>query len=74
MTRSVGGAMDVSQGRFNVRRGLDGRVHVTCPPVMIVTPQMAVRIARAILQEAGVEVVLADPGQTVIRPPAGGLQ
>jgi hypothetical protein len=60
---------DVSQGSFNVTRLLDGAVRFMCPPCFIVSPQGAVQIAKAILQEAGVTVVFADPGQTVIRPP-----
>jgi hypothetical protein len=60
----------MSQGEFNVTRLLDGSLRFSMPPVFVVPPAVAVMIARAILQEAGVEVVFADPGQTVIRPPA----
>jgi hypothetical protein len=61
----------MSQGDFNVTRLLDGSVRFVGPPVFVVSPAIAVQIARAILHEAGVEVVFADPGRTVIRPPAG---
>ena len=57
------------QETFHVDRVLDGRVKIMCPPVMLVPVEMAVEMARAILVMAGVEVVFADPGQTVIRPP-----
>ena len=60
----------MSQGEFNVTRLLDGSVRFSMPPVFVVAPAVAVMIARAILQEAGVDVMFADPGQTVIRPPA----
>ena len=61
----------LSQGAFNVRRRLDGAVRFTCPPVFVVSPEIAVQIARAILNEAGIEVMFAEAGQTVIRPPFG---
>lgn len=61
--------MDTSQGRFTVRRRLDGAVTFECPPRFVVGPQQAVTIAQAILKEAGVDIVLAEPGQTVIKPP-----
>ena len=61
--------MDVSQGKFHVDRDLSGRVKIECPPVMIVPPDVAIRMAQAILRMAGVEVVFAEPSQTVIRPP-----
>jgi hypothetical protein len=62
----------MSQGEFNVTRLLDGSVRFSMPPVFVVAPAVAVMIARAILQEAGVDVMFADPGQTVIRPPGLG--
>ena len=62
----------MSQGKFHVERHIDGRVMITCPPVMIVAPEVAIQMARAILNHAGVETVLAEPGQTVIRPPRNG--
>jgi hypothetical protein len=65
---------DVSQGSFNVTRLLDGSLRFMGPPCFIVSPQSAVQIAKAILAEAGVTVVFADPGQTVIRPPGHYLQ
>ena len=58
---------EVSQGRFYVERDLSGRVRIECPPIVLVPPDVAVAMARAILEMAGVEVVFADPGQTVIR-------
>jgi hypothetical protein len=61
----------VSQGDFNVTRLLDGSVRFVGPPCFVVGPAIAVQIARAILHEAGVEVIFADPGQTVIRPAKG---
>jgi hypothetical protein len=61
----------MSQGQFHVERDLSGRVRITCPPVMIVPPDIAVQMARAILQYAGVEVVMAEAGMTVIRPNGG---
>ena len=38
------------------------------PPVFVAPPHIALEIARAIIHELGGEVVVADPGQTVIRP------
>ena len=58
---------EVSQGRFYVERDLSGRVRIECPPIVLVPPDVAVAMARAILEMAGVEVVFADPRQTVIR-------
>ena len=60
----------MSQGDFNVTRLLDGSLRFSGPSVFVVSPAGAVQIARAILTEAGVDVIFADPGQTVIRPPA----
>ena len=59
----------MSQGDFNVTRLLDGSLRFSMPPCFVVSPAIAVMIAKAILQEVGCEVVFADPGQTVIRPP-----
>jgi len=59
----------MSQGDFNVTRLLDGSLRFSMPPCFVVAPAIAVMIAKAILQEVGCEVVFADPGQTVIRPP-----
>jgi hypothetical protein len=58
---------EVSQGRFHVERDLSGRVVIEMPPVVIVPADVAIEMARAILTIAGVEVLFADPGQTVIR-------
>jgi hypothetical protein len=60
----------MSQGDFNVTRLLDGSLRFVAPPVFVVAPEIAVMIAKAILREAGIDVVFADAGQTVIRPPA----
>jgi hypothetical protein len=62
----------LSQGEFNVTRLLDGSLRFSCPPVFVVAPPVGVAIARAILDQVGVEVIFADPGQTVIRPPHAG--
>jgi hypothetical protein len=62
----------MSQGDFNVTRLLDGSLRFMGPVCFVVSPMGAVQIAKAILQEAGVEVIFADPGQTVIRQPGLG--
>jgi len=62
-----------SQGRFNVRRDLSGRVRIECPPIMLIPPDVAVRLATAILQTVGVEVQFINPGQTVIRGNGNGI-
>lgn len=57
-------------GKFHVKRRIDGSVLLRLTPAeFVVSPMHAVEIARSILKEAGVEVVMADPGQTVIRAP-----
>ena len=61
--------MELSQGEFTVTRTLDGLVQFFCPPSFVTRPETAVMIARAILDRAGCEVVFAELGQTVIRPP-----
>jgi 3-dehydroquinate synthase class II len=58
---------EVSQGRFNVRRDLSGRIRIECPPLMVIPCDVAVQMATAILQTAGAEVIFSDPGSTVIR-------
>lgn len=59
-------------GKFNVKRRLDGAVIVRLEPSeFVVSPLHAVEMAKALLKEAGVEVVMADAGQTVIRPKNG---
>ena len=63
----------MSQGKFHVKRHIDGRVEVECPPVMLVPVNVAVEMAMLLLKVAGVETVVADPGQAVIRPPAPRL-
>jgi 3-dehydroquinate synthase class II len=62
-----------SQGRFNVRRDLSGRVRIECPPLMLIPPDVAVQLATAILQTVGVEVTFVNPAQTVIRGNGNGL-
>ena len=64
--------MDVSQGRFNVRRDLDGRIVITMPPRVSLTDDVAIQIAVAILRTAGGHVEFADAGQTIIRAPTNG--
>ena len=63
---------DVSQGTFRVRPHGDGRVWIEQPPIVIVPRPVAVQMAEAILRVAGVEVIFADPGQTVIRGNGNG--
>lgn len=61
---------DFPGGTINVRRRADGAIRIECkPPIVVVAPETAIEIAKALLKEAGVEMVLAEPGQTVIRPP-----
>jgi hypothetical protein len=62
----------VSQGRFNVRRDLSGRIVIEQPPVVIVPPNVAIEMAVAILRIAGGRVEFADEGQTIIRAPHNG--
>ena len=62
--------MEEIRERFNVRRDLSGRVRIECPPIMLVPPDIAVQMAKAIMEIAGVHVVFSDPGQTVLRPPS----
>ena len=62
--------MELPGGKFTVRRRLDGAVVIECPALMVVRPLDAVEIAKALLKIAGVETVIAEPGQTVIRPPS----
>lgn len=57
------------QGEFHVKRHVSGGVYIRCPGEFVVSPMLAVEIAKSILKQAGVETVLAEPGQTVIRPP-----
>jgi hypothetical protein len=68
--------MDVSQGRFNVRRELSGLVRIEQPPVVLVRPDVAIEMAVAILKTAGGDVVFADSGQiarpTIIRTNGNG--
>jgi len=61
-----------SQGRFNVRRDLSGRVRIECPPVMLIPCDVAVQLATAILQTVGVEVQFVNPGQTIIHRNGNG--
>jgi hypothetical protein len=59
----------LSQGDFNVTRLLDGSLRFSCPPVFVVAPNVALQIITAIVDQLGGELLFADPGQTVIRPP-----
>jgi hypothetical protein len=59
-----------SQGTFRVWRNLAGAIEITMPPHVELRIPVAVQIAQAILRECGVQVIFADPGQTVIRPPS----
>jgi hypothetical protein len=63
---------EVSQGRFNVCRDLNGRIIITMPPRVSLTDDVAIQIAVAILRTAGGQVEFADAGQTVIRAPHNG--
>lgn len=64
---------DKPQGTFHVKRRIDGSMYFKMPPEFATTPQTAIQLAQAILKEAGVETIMANPGQTVIRPPARKL-
>jgi len=62
---------DFPGGKMHIRRRLDGAVRLEFGrEVIVVSPDNAIRLARALLKEAGVEMVMAEPGQTVIRPPS----
>ena len=61
---------DFPGGQIQIRRRVDGAVRIEFGrEVIVVSPQNAVKLAQALMKEAGVEMVLAEPGQTVIRPP-----
>jgi hypothetical protein len=61
---------DFPGGKFHIRRRVDGAVRLEFgTAVVVVSPENAVRLAQALLKEAGVEMVVAEPGQTVIRTP-----
>ena len=64
---------DVSQGRFYVNRDLSGRVRIECPPVMLVPREVAIHMARAILQMAGAELIVTEPGGLTVTRNNGGL-
>lgn len=65
---------DFQGGKMHIRRRLDGAVRIEFgSEVILVSPQNAVELAKALLKEAGVDVVFAEPGQTVIRPPRAGI-
>ena len=57
----------VKSERINIKRMLDGSVQYLGPSAFNAPPVIAIEMARAILTIAGVEVLFADPGQTVIR-------
>jgi 3-dehydroquinate synthase class II len=56
---------------FHVRRDLSGRIRIECPPLMLVPVTTALEMARVLLQQCGAELIVTDPGQTVIRPGNG---
>jgi hypothetical protein len=58
-----------SQGDFTVTRLLDGSLRFNCPQTFVVAPNVAMEIIRVIADRLGGEVLFADSGQTVIRPP-----
>jgi hypothetical protein len=61
---------DFPGGKITIGHRMDGAIRIECrPQVVVVSPDNAVKIAQALLKEAGVDIVLAEPGQTVIRPP-----
>lgn len=62
-----------SQGDFYVGPYIDGSIEFRMPGYFRVSPAGAVEIAKAILKVAGVETVVAERGQTVIRPPRLGI-
>ena len=64
------------QGTINIKRTLDGLIEFTLVSEpsfevkqFIVREHVAFQIVQAILHELGGEVIFADPGQSVIRPP-----
>ena len=64
---------DFSGGKITIRRRIDGAIRISCnPSVVVISPENAIRLARALMKEAGIEVVMASPGETVIRPPMNG--
>lgn len=63
--------LTVSQGTFRIKKQDSGAILFNCPPTFIVAPQHAVEIAMAILREAGVDTVMAHPGQIVAVPKKG---
>lgn len=65
---------DFPGGKMHIRRRMDGAVRIEFGrEVIVVSPENAVKLAQALLKEAGVDTVFAEPGQTVIRPPRAGL-
>ena len=62
----------LSQGDFTVTRTLDGLIRFICPRSFLVRPETALEIVKVIVEVAGGELIIADPGQTVIRPPGNG--
>lgn len=62
---------DFPGGQMKIRRRVDGAVRMEFGrEVIVVSPENAVAIAQALLKEAGVETITAQPGQTVIRAPS----
>ena len=65
---------DFPGGKLTIRRRIDGAVRMEFGrEVLVFSPDNAAQIAKALLKEAGVEMMLAEPGQTVIRPPRMGV-
>ena len=57
---------------FHVERLFDGRVKIVCTsPIMVVPPDIAVAMGKALVEYGGGEVIFVDPGTTVIRPGNG---
>lgn len=66
--------MELPGGKVTVRKRVDGVVLVetVCAKgstIVGMSPANAVELAKVLLKIAGVETVVAEPGQTVIRPP-----
>ena len=56
--------------QMRLDRRVDGAVRIEFGrEVIVVSPMNAVKIAQELLKLAGVQMVVAEPGQTVIRPP-----
>lgn len=61
---------DFPGGKLHIRRRMDGAIRMEFGrEVIVVEPKNAIEMAKALLQEAGIDLVIAGPGETVIRPP-----